>query len=137
MNSQEVIPIPMHVVETIADVIQEMYDEITRRAYEIFQEKQWGGDSTLDLEDWLTAERELVHKPNVLVQETIHRIIVTIYLREISPLEVQLLVTPDAMLIQGPGTGLKKVFRSVQFPRRIDVNRSEALYGDGCLFLIA
>jgi HSP20 family molecular chaperone IbpA len=135
MNSQDVVPIPLHVVETIADEIQEMYDKVTRRAYEIFQQR--GEESTLDLEDWLTAERELVHKPNVHIEETIQRIIVTVYLRDVSPLEVQLLITPEAMLIHGPSTGLKKLFRAVQFPRRIDVNNAEALYGDGCLYLMA
>jgi HSP20 family molecular chaperone IbpA len=134
MNSQEVIPIPLRVVESIADEIQEMYDEITRRAYEIFQHR--GGDSTLDLEDWLTAERELVDKPNIRIDETTQRIIVTLYLGEISPLQVQLLVSPDAMLIYGPSSGSKKVFRAVQFTRRVDVNKAEALYGDGCLYLM-
>ena len=135
MNSQEIIPIPVCIVETIADEIQEMYDEINRRAYEIFLQR--GGNSTLDLEDWLTAERELVHKPTVRVEGASSRIIVTVDLGEIGPLKVKLLVTPDAMLVHGPtGTGPKKVFRAVQFPRRIDVGKAEALYGDGCLFLI-
>jgi HSP20 family molecular chaperone IbpA len=136
MNSQDVIPVPLRIGESIADEIQDMYDEITQRAYEIFQRR--GGNATLDLEDWLTAERELVHKPNVRIEEAGQRMVVTVYLGEIGPLQVQLLVTPDAMLVQGPTpTGSKKLFRAVQFPRRIDVTKAEALYGDGCLFLVA
>ena len=136
MNSQEVIPVPLRVGETMADEIQEMYDEITRRAYEIFQERC--GNSTLDLEDWLTAEREVLDKPIVRVEEDGSRIVVTVYVAKLNPTDVQLLVTPDALLVHGPANnGSKKLFRVVQFPRRIDVTKAEAHFGDGCLVLTA
>src|SRR5712692_1667024 len=136
MNSQEVVPVPLRVGETMTDEIQKMYDEITRRAYELFQQRC--GDCTLDLEDWLTAEREVLDKPHVRVEETSCRIIVTVYVGNLSAMQVQLLVTPDAMLVHGPSsTRRKKVFRVVQFPRRIDVTKAEAQYGDGCLILTA
>jgi HSP20 family molecular chaperone IbpA len=136
MNSQEAISVPVRVGETIVDEIEEMYHRITRRAYEIFRER--GGNSTLDLEDWLTAERELVFKPAVHVEETNLQITVTVCIGKIRPLDVQLLVTPDAMVIQAEhSTTAKKVFRTVQFPRRIDVSKAEARYADGCLVLTA
>jgi HSP20 family molecular chaperone IbpA len=136
MNFQEVIPVPLRVGETMTDEIQEMYDEITRRAYEIFQQR--GGNCTLDIEDWLTAERDVLDKPHVRIEETGCRIIVTVYVGNLSVLDVQLLVTPDAMLVHSSSSARrKKVFRVVQFPRRIDVTKAEAQYGDGCLFLTA
>ena len=135
MNSQ-VMPVPMRIAETIIDEIEEMYDHITKRAYEIFRER--GGNSTLDIEDWLTAERELLYKPEVHVEEVDRRIVVTVRIGKVRPLDVQLLVTPDAMVIQAqPVSIAKKVFRTVQFPRRIDVNKAEATYADGCLVLTA
>ncbi len=133
MNSQ-VMPVPMRIAETIIDEIEEMYDQITKRAYEIFRER--GGNSTLDIEDWLTAERELLYKPEVHVEEVDERIVVTVRIGKVRPLDVQLLVTPDAMVIQAqPVSIAKKVFRTVQFPRRIDVNKAEATYADGFLVL--
>jgi HSP20 family molecular chaperone IbpA len=136
MNSEEVIPVRLRVGETMADEIQEMYDEITRRAYEIFQQRR--GDGTLDLEDWLTAEREVVDKPRVRVEEAGPHIIITVYVAHLIASDVRLLVTPDAMLIHGPvGNGLKRLFRVVQFPRRVDVTKAEAQYGEGCLVLTA
>jgi HSP20 family molecular chaperone IbpA len=136
MNSQEVIPFPLRVGETMTDEIQEMYDEITRRAYELFQER--GGNCTLDIEDWLTAERDVLDKPRVSIEETNCRIIVTIYVGNPRAMQVQLLVTPNAVLVHGSSSrGPKKVFRVVQFPRRIDVTKAEAQYGDGCLVLTA
>jgi HSP20 family molecular chaperone IbpA len=136
MNSQEAMSVPVRIAETIVDEIEEMYDHITRRAYEIFQER--GGLSTLDLEDWLTAERELLFKPDVHVEETNRQLTVTVFIGKVSPLDVQLLVTPDAMMVHADGSrARKKVFRVVQFPRRIDVNKVEATYAEGCLVLIA
>ena len=135
MNSQ-VMPVPMRIGETIIDEIEEMYDHITKRAYEIFRER--GGNSTLDIEVWLTAERELLYKPEVHVEEVDRRIVVTVRIGKVRPLDVQLLVTPDAMVIQAqPVSIAKKVFRTVQFPQRIDVNKAEATYADGCLVLTA
>jgi HSP20 family molecular chaperone IbpA len=135
MNSQ-VTPVPMRIAETIIDEIEEMYDQITRRAYEIFRERD--GNSTLDLEDWLTAERELLYKPEVHVAEVDRRIVVTVRIGKVRPLDVQLLVTPEAMVIQAqPVAMARKVFRTVQFPRRIDVNKAEATYSDGYLVLTA
>jgi len=135
MNSR-VMPVPMRIAETIIDEIEEMYDQITKRAYEIYRER--GGNCTLDLEDWLTAERELLYKPEVHVEEVDQRIVVTVRIGKVRPLDVQLLVTPDAMVIQAhPVASAKKVFRTVQFPRRIDVNKAEATYADGYLILTA
>jgi HSP20 family molecular chaperone IbpA len=42
------------------------------------------------------------------------------------------------MVIQAEGaTTDKTVFRSVEFPRRIDVNKAGAIYRNGCLILTA
>ena len=44
----------------------------------------------------------------------------------------------DAMVIQGEhGPIPKKVFRTVQFPRRIDVGKADVKYENGCLVLTA
>ena len=136
MNSQDAMVIPVRVAETIIDEIDDMYDQITKRAYEIFCQR--GGTATLDLEDWLTAERELLFKPDVDVQENARTITVRVRLDEIRPLDIQILLTPDAMMIQGErGLAPKKVFRTVQFPRRIDVAKAEIKYENGCLILTA
>ena len=53
MNLQEAMPVPVRIAESIVEEIEEMYDHITKRAYEIFRERS--GFSTLDLEDWLAS----------------------------------------------------------------------------------
>ncbi|PYS11237.1 MAG: hypothetical protein DMG15_18390, partial [Acidobacteria bacterium] len=108
----------------------------TKPAYEIFCQR--GGTATLDLEDWLTAERELLFKPEVDVEENDRTIKVRVRLGKVRPFDVQLLLTPDAMVIQGEhGPIPKKVFRTVQFPRRIDVGKADVKYENGCLVLTA
>src|SRR5437870_5318799 len=132
MNSQETTPIPVRIAEDIVDEIHHMYEQITTRAYEIFLER--GGICSLDLEDWLKAEQELLFKPEVHLDQTDRRIKVTICIGKVRPLDIQVLVTPDAVVIQAEhSTGCKKVFRTVQFPRRIDVNKAQAAYENGCL----
>jgi HSP20 family molecular chaperone IbpA len=136
MKSREIIAIPVRTAETIVDEIEETYEQVTRRAYEIFRGR--GGACTLDLEDWLTAERELLWKPDVRVEETADRLIVTISVGDVRPLDLQLLVTPEAMVIHTEhASAAKRVFRTLHFPRRIDVNKAEARYCDGYLILTA
>src|SRR5690242_19583375 len=47
--------------DSIADEIEAAYDEITRRAYELFLSRPNG--SATDIEDWLEAERQVLIKP--------------------------------------------------------------------------
>ena len=134
MNFQDSMLVPVRTAATIIDEIEEVYDQVTRRAYEIFLER--GGIGTLDLEDWLMAEHELLFKPVVQVEETDCRITVTICIEKECPPDLQVLVTPDAMVIQAEAnTAGKKIFRTVEFPRRIDVSKAEARYANGNIIL--
>jgi len=136
MNSQEAMAVPVRLAETIADEINDMYDQITKRAYEIFRQR--GGTASLDLEDWLTAERELLFKPEVDVEDNDLTLTVRVRVGKVRPLEMQLLLSPDAMVIQaGHSATAKRMFRTVQFPRRIDVQKAEVKYEDGYLILTA
>jgi HSP20 family molecular chaperone IbpA len=136
MESQQVTMVPVQKAESIWDGIQEMYERITQRAHEIYMGR--GGVYPLDLEDWLAAERELLWKPDAHVEEKDHRIVVTVRLGTIPPREVHLLVSPQAMLVTADPTPTAKcAFRTVEFPRQIDIRKVEATYADGCLTLTA
>jgi HSP20 family molecular chaperone IbpA len=136
MELQQPTMVPVRTAETIFDEIQEMYDRITKRAYEIFQAR--GGNCTLDLEDWLAAEREMLWKPDVYIEDQDQRIVVTIQIGTVRAPDVHLLVSPQAMVIQADhSTDSKKAFRTIEFPRRIDVRKAEAMYADGYLTLTA
>ena len=136
MNIQEAVLVPLCIADTTVDTINEMYDQITQRAYEIFQAR--GGVGTLDIDDWLKAEQQLLFKPEARVEQTDHGITVTVRVGQVIPTDLQVLITADAMVIQAEDTTTDKtVFRSVEFPRRIDVNKAGAVYRNGCLILTA
>ena len=134
--TSEAVLVPMSAAESISDEIEKMYDQITRRANEIFLER--GGICSVDLEDWLTAERELLQKPDVFIEEKSHEIRVTVCLGAVNLTDLRLLVTPLVVLVQAErGRAARRLFRAIKFPRRIDVNKAEAKYEDGCLVLTA
>ena len=136
MNSQEAMLIQVRTANDLAQPIENIYDQVTQRAYEIFRER--GAIGTLDLEDWLTAEQQLLFKPQARVEETDLKVTVTICIGEACPLNIQVVVTPDAMLIQAESSlNSKKIFRTVEFPRRIMVNKAEARFVNGCLVVTA
>ena len=136
MSAQAAVWVPVCIAENILGELEEAYDEVTKRAYEIFLER--GGICTMDLEDWLKAERELLFKPQMHVEESDRCVKVTIRIGEASLPDLQLLVTPDAMVIRtGDSAAIRKVFRTIEFPRRIDVRKAEASYADGCLVVTA
>jgi len=55
-------------VGTLSDEIMEMFDSISRRAFQIFQSN--GGAFGRDVENWLQAERELFHPAHLDLSES-------------------------------------------------------------------
>ena len=86
----------------------------------------------------LAAERELVVKPEVDVEENDLTITVRVRIGKVRAVDIQLLLSPDAMVIRAEQSATaKRMFRTVQFPRRIDVGKTEVKYEDGYLILTA
>jgi HSP20 family molecular chaperone IbpA len=128
--------IQVRIADDLVEAIEDMYDQVTERAYEIFRER--GAIGTIDLEDWLTAEQQLLIKPGVRIEETDSQVTVRIWVGEVCPVDLEVVVTPDAMLLQAENSlNGKKIFRAVEFPRRIMVNKAEARFLNGCLVLTA
>ena len=128
--------IPIRVGSTIRDEIEKVYDDITRRAYERFLER--GGSYTLDIEDWLSAERTLLRKPDAQVVEKQELFVVRVALNLIDPATVDVLATADDVLIQSiESSELPRVFRAVHFPMPIDPRQLHGTYAKGMLILIA
>jgi HSP20 family molecular chaperone IbpA len=128
--------IPIRVGSTIRDEIEKVYDDITRRAYERFLAR--GGSYTLDMEDWLAAERTLLRKPDARVVEKQELFVVRVNLDLIDPATVDVLATADDVLIQSnESSGLPRIFRAVHFPLPVDPRQIHATYARGMLILIA
>src|ERR1700693_1194498 len=66
-NKQMATILPIKKTESIFDELEHMQDRIMHRAYDLFERR--GGMFGGDLDDWLTAEHELVWKPPVEMTE--------------------------------------------------------------------
>jgi len=131
--------------ESVIDAIETVRHQVAERAFELF--KRRGGALGRALDDWLTAERETVWKPPVEVVEKDGEFLIEAALAGIAPKDLDVQVTPNALVIQGSGAHRHRpgevvhtcefrpgaLFRAVEFPRRIDTDRVRADYQNGLL----
>jgi HSP20 family protein len=136
--------------DSIWDQIQRMEDRILRRAYEIFSGN--GYLTGRDLDDWLTAERELVWKPAIKLKEKDNQFELQIAVAGVDPRDLKVEVTPEEVLVKGESRTEKKeekgeihtsefqsgsLFRSIHFPVRIDPDKVKAELKNGLLTITA
>ena len=137
-------------VDTIANELEQLHEEIGRRAYELFQTN--GGCCGDGIADWLNAERELVWRPAIEVRQKDSRFEVLAATPGVEAKDLDVHVTPEDLLIRAnvnhrhitdegdvrvcEFTG-GKLFRSLHFPERIDPNSVKIEYRNGLLHLTA
>jgi hypothetical protein len=118
------------------DEIKRVYDDITRKAYEGLHERP--DVCTLDIEDWLAAEKQLLWKPAIQVIERRDLFVVRVALNLIDPARVDVLATREDVLIQAASNPPHpRVFRAVHFPLPINPLQLHGTYVKGHLVLIA
>jgi HSP20 family molecular chaperone IbpA len=148
MSRAETIPIrrPQSTLNEIA----RLNERITRRAFEIFQNR--GGEPGLDLDNWLTAEKELVWKPAIEMSEKDNAIVLNLAVPGIDPKEIQIEATPDDLFVkaethhehrQDEGSIYAcefhsgSMFRLVHFPKQINAEKVKAEIKNGILSIRA
>src|SRR5262245_45661739 len=100
---------------TIFDEIEKVYDDITKKAYERFLERH--GAYSLDIDDWLIAEKQLLWKPAVQMIEKPDLYVLRVTLEGIDPANIDILATSDDVLIQSrEATCQPRIFKAVHFP---------------------
>ena len=132
------------------DQIQRMEDRIMRRAYDIF--KGNGSEVGKDLDNWLTAERELIWKPAIELKEKDNQFELQVAVAGIDPKDLKIEVTSEELLVSGETKKEKKedkgevhtsefqsgsLFRSVRFPKKIDPDKVKAEIKNGLLTVTA
>jgi hypothetical protein len=114
--------IPIRRGITIRDEVENVYDEITKRAYEMFLGR--GQSGTVGIEEWMEAEREILFKPEAHLIEKPRHFIVRLHLPKIDPANVRIFVTVDDLVIQSSGIhSNSRIFKTLHFPQPINLRR--------------
>lgn len=136
--------------DSIADQLEQLHQRIAQRAYQLF-----GGRGTLwgdPWADWFAAERQLIWKPAVELREKDGTFTMMAALAGVDPKDVQVDVTPRDVAIKAEISHRHEkeegqvhqcefmagqVFRSVRFPKPVDVANAKAEYRNGMLTITA
>jgi HSP20 family protein len=144
------VPSPLQLVppSELFSRVEKLYDQIARRAFEIFEGN--GRNFGRDLEDWLKAESELLHPVHVDVSETDTQIGVRAEVPGFAANELDVSVEGTKLTISGKRETKEErkekksvysehcssqLLRVIELPASIDVNKTEASLKDGILEL--
>ena len=142
--------LPVKKTESIFDELSNLHDRIMKRAFEIFDGN--GHVFGKELEDWLQAERELVWKPAIELEEADNEIRLQIATPGVDPKDIHIEVTPEYVLVKAETQHEHKeekgkvhvsefisgnMFRSVHLPKKIDPDKVKAQFKNGMLSLTA
>jgi HSP20 family molecular chaperone IbpA len=125
--------LPVKKTESIVDELNDVHDRIMKRAFDIFAGN--GHAFGKDLEDCLQAERELVWRPAIEIQEKDEKILLRIATPGVDPKDIDIDVTPEDILVKAETHHEHKeekgkvhvceftsgsLFRSVHLPKKIE-----------------
>jgi HSP20 family protein len=142
--------LPVRKTESIFDELNHMHERIMKRAFEIFDGN--GHVFGKDIDDWLQAERELVWKPAIEIQEKDNEIRLQIATPGVDAKDIDIEVTPEDILVKAETHHEHKedkgevhvceftsgnIFRSVHLPKKIDPDKVKAEFKNGMLSLTA
>ena len=124
---------------------QKIQERIRQRAYELSQER---GHSGRDVDDWLTAESEIITVPPAELIEKGDAFQVRMAIVGIDLEDMRVMVSADQLLVRGDYRRTREteegvvhlcdfksatLFRSVRFPQSIDVNSVTVDFREGIL----
>ena len=131
------------------DRIQQMFDSIEKRAFDIFNSKgRWFGH---DLSDWLQAESEILHPVHLEIAETDEALTVRAEVPGFTAKELDIRVEGNRLTIAGKHESkeertkgktiysercAQEIFRSVDLPSDVDDSKVDATLKDGVLNLV-
>lgn len=134
--------------EAIVNRMNEVYDAVARRAFELFEDD--GRVDGRSLDHWFKAEAEMLHPAHVQIRESDDAVIVDAEVPGFDANELQLSLEPRRLIISGKresrsdGTKENVVYsercssellRSVELPTEVNVSRATAKLNDGVLEL--
>jgi HSP20 family molecular chaperone IbpA len=142
--------VPIKKTKSIFKEIEKMQDRITRCAYDIFTSN--GGVSGTEIDNWLQAERALVWKPAIELEEKDGEFRLRVAVPGVDAKDIGIDVTAEDILIKADVKHEHKetkgevytcefaaghLFRTVRLPKPIDADKVKAEFKNGMLTLNA
>ena len=140
------VPVKQPASRDVLDQIQQTYDLIARRAFEIFNENgRWLGH---ELDDWFRAESELLHPVHLEIAESDDNLTVRAEVPGFNTKELEINVEPRTLTIAGKHEAqeeskkgktiysercAKEILRVVDLPAEVDSSKVSAILKDGVL----
>jgi len=131
------------------DKLKTLAERIRQRAYEIFQNRSTDGR---EVDDWLQAERDLIFAPKSELVEKDGKYEIRIAAAGFKAAETNVTALPDAVIVSAQSShkheengadvhscefGAKTLFRRVDLPKPINVDKVIASLDDGMLRIVA
>jgi HSP20 family protein len=141
---------PAAIPQTLLERIEAITDSIRQRAFDPFQNRNGGNGS--DLEDWLQGEQEVVSSPASELVDEEQELRARIALPGFDAKDIQVSAMPGALIVEAVATYIheekngnvcfcefsqKKLFRRLDLPVSIDVDRARASLDNGILVVTA
>jgi HSP20 family protein len=136
--------------QAISNRVNELYDSIARRAFELFEGD--GAISGRELDHWFRAEAELLHPAHVRIRESDDAITIDAEVPGFSANELQLSLEPRRLTISGKKQSSSEekrgkvlysercsseLLRSIELPVEVNASRATATLSNGILELTA
>lgn len=130
--------------------LRRTFEQIQQRAFDLFEQR--GAGSGFELADWFSAERELFNVPPSELVEKDTEFLLRVAVPGLTPDDLKITAIRDAVVIEGessPGKeskggkvllrefGGRKIFRKVELPANIDVDKVRATIANGVLSIAA
>jgi HSP20 family protein len=144
VKDMEAKPLP------IFEAIKKRLDDVRRRAYDLFEQR--GHALGHELDDWFTAEHEILGWPAAELVEKDSKYEMQMALPGFDPNEVQVTATPAEIIVHAESKHEKKnkdanvvwsefvsndVYRRFELPAAIDVDKTAATLENGMLRIVA
>jgi len=142
------VPTKQPSIDEVFDRIQETYNTIARRAFEIFEnDGRWFGH---ELEDWVRAESELLHPLHLEITESDENLAIRAEVPGFSTKELTIDAEPRRLTITGKHEAkeetkkgktvyseqcAKEIMRVVDLPAEVETSKVTATLKDGVLNL--
>ena len=135
--------------QSLLDRINQLHDDIARRAFEMFQND--GGFFGKDLDNWFRAEADLLHPTHVAVTESDDTVTVHVEVPGFNANELQVSLEPRRLTVSGKRESSKEdkkkgktvyqekcsseLLRGIDLPAEVDTAKTTATLKNGVLTL--